>query len=99
MVIKKNVLGQVLYNAGWFADIGTIGLEGMDTGLMLDEIQISCYDTNDEEEEFQQKFRVGTLLDITTTVEIKLSSKTDRDLDELDRANDEIQRRFELGEI
>jgi hypothetical protein len=99
MVNTQQVLGQVQYNDGEVAEIQTWGLDGMHTGLPLERIQQERDDTDDEAEDFQHKVRVGALLDITTTVEIKPSSKTDHDLDELDRANDEIQRRFELGEI
>ncbi len=99
MVTTKTVLGEVQYNDGEFAEVETYGVDGIETGLILETIQIHRSDTNDGTKKFQRKFRVGTLLDITTTVEIKPTSKTAHDLDELNHAADEVQRRFELGEI
>ena len=99
LTIRKRAEGQVQCNKGDFAEIVTHGISGIDTGLILDTIQISRFDTNDEPEEFQRKFRVGALLKITTTVDVRSTSKTARQWKELSDACDEVQRRFELGEI
>jgi hypothetical protein len=96
MVNTRKVMGEVVYNNGEFAEIETFGVDGIETGLILETIQISRDDTNDGTKEFRRKFRVGVLLDITTTVEIKPTSKTPRDLEELSDAADEVQRGFEL---
>jgi hypothetical protein len=99
VVTTKTVLGEVQYNDGEFAEVETQGVDGIETGLILETIQVRRSDTNDGAMEFKRKFRVGTLLDVTTTVEVRPTSKTARDLDELNHAADEVQRRFELGEI
>jgi hypothetical protein len=99
LTIRKRVEGQVQCNQGDFAEIVTHGISGIDTGLIVETIQISRYDTSDGTKEFRRKFRVGTLLDIMTTVDFRSTSRSARDWKELSDAADEVQRRFELGEI
>jgi hypothetical protein len=94
MLKTKKVLGEVSFNNGDFCEIDTYGLEGIDTGLMLESIQLARHDTGDGVKKFRQRFRIGTLLDITTITTITVSSKTERDLKELGRACDEVQKSF-----
>ena len=92
--IRKRVEGEVQYNDGYFAEIETYGIYGIETGLILDRIQVDCCATNDEPEEFRRKFRVGALVKITTTVEIRSTSRTARDWKKLSDACDKAQRKF-----
>jgi hypothetical protein len=71
MVIRKRVEGEVLYNNGDFAEVATIGIEGIEKDLWLDTIQIDCSQTEDTPEEFQHRFPVGMRLCILTITEIK----------------------------
>ena len=59
MFTSKRVEGQVEYNNGEFAEVVTIGIEGIEKGLWLDTIQISSCDTNDTAEQFLDRFPVG----------------------------------------
>lgn len=63
---------EVLYNDGDVAEIRTIGIDGIERGLLLDTVQIHRGDTEDAPEEFQQTFKIGTQLYISTTVEIAI---------------------------
>lgn len=75
MLIRKKVEGEVQYNDGEFAEVLTSGVEGSDDeGIQLETIQFHRDDTDDTREEFQQRFRVGMWLDISTTVEVVESS-------------------------
>jgi hypothetical protein len=44
---RREVRGEVLYNDGNFAEIQTIGTEGIERGLLLDTVQIHRSDTDD----------------------------------------------------
>ena len=70
MVVRERVEGQVQYNDGEFAEIQTIGIEGIEKDLWLDTIQIHCRDTGNTPEEFQRRFPVGMRLGVLTTTEI-----------------------------
>jgi hypothetical protein len=70
MLTSKRVEGQVEYNDGEFAEIQTIGIEGIEKDLWLDTIQIHRDDTDNTPEEFQRRFPVGMRLGILTTTEI-----------------------------
>ena len=76
MFTSKRVEGQVEYNNGEFAEVVTIGIEGIEKGLCLDTIQISSCDTNDTAEQFLDRCPVGASLCIQTTIEI--TEKRDR---------------------
>jgi hypothetical protein len=70
MFISKRVEGRVEYNNGEFAEVATIGVEGIEKGLWLDSIQISSCDTEETAEQFRDRFPVGARLCIQTTTEI-----------------------------
>lgn len=74
MLTSKRVEGQVQYNNGAFAEVATHGIEGIETGLALEAIQIHHEDTENTPEEFQRRFPVGTTLSILTTTEITTKS-------------------------
>src|SRR3954470_306639 len=70
MVMRKRVEGRVDYNDGEFAEVQTVGIEGIEQDLLLETIQIHADDTNDTPDEFRRRFPVGIWLDILTTTEI-----------------------------
>jgi hypothetical protein len=70
MVVRKKVEGRVDFNDGEFAEVQTVGIEGIELNLLLETIQIHREDTNDTPDEFQRRFPVGMWLDILTTTEI-----------------------------
>jgi hypothetical protein len=72
MTTRKEVRGEVLYNDGDFAEIQTIGAEGIARDLLFDTVQIHRSDTDDAVAEFQRRFRVGTRLHISTTIEARI---------------------------
>ena len=76
MLTRKRVEREVDYNNGWFAEVLTYGIEGIEKDLLLDTIQLHIEDTADTEEEFQQRFPVGTTLCILTTTEITVLGRT-----------------------
>jgi hypothetical protein len=80
MVITKEVEGVVDYNDGEFAEVKTIGIEGIDEGLWLGTMQIHRPNTEDTPEEFRQRYPVGMLLEIVTTTEITPLSDSSDDL-------------------
>jgi hypothetical protein len=70
MLTRKRVEGEVEYNDGEFAEIQTIGVEGIEKNLCLETIQIHRCDTENTPEEFQRRFPVGMRLGVMTTTEI-----------------------------
>jgi len=77
MSIHKKLQGQVEYNDGEFAEVQTVGMEGIEKNLLLDTIQIDRSDTNDSTEEFQKRFPIGMSLSILKTTEIAAQSISD----------------------
>lgn len=71
MVIRQRVEGEVEYNDGEIAEVQTFGIEGIDTDLLLETIQIHREDTNNTPEQFQSGFPVGTQLSIVMITEIE----------------------------
>ena len=71
MVVSKKLQGEVDYNDGEFAEVKTIGIEGIEEGLWLGTMQIHRPNTEDTSEEFQQRYPVGMLLQIVMTTEIR----------------------------
>ena len=59
MVTSKRVGGEVEYNDGEFAEVQTFGIEGIETDLLLETIQIHREDTEDTPEGFQSRFPIG----------------------------------------
>ena len=70
MIVRKQVEGAVQYNNGEFAEVDTIGIEGLEKDLLLETIQVHRCDTEDTSEEFQRRFPVDVRLDILTITEI-----------------------------
>jgi len=70
MLASKRVEGEVEYNNGEFAEVQTIGIEGIEKDLLSETTQIHRCDTEDTPEEFQQRFPVGMRLNILTITEI-----------------------------
>ena len=70
MLTSKRVEGRVEYNDGEFAEIQTIGIEGIEKNLLLETTQIHRSDTQNTPDEFQRRFPVGMRLGIVTTTEI-----------------------------
>ena len=66
---KKRVFGRVKFNEGWYAEIETFGIEGVEKNILLDTIQVDREEMT--EEQFRQEFRVGSILDITTSTEVR----------------------------
>lgn len=95
VTITKETLGKVEFNDGEFAEIEKIGVEGIEACLLLDRIQIDRSDTSYSRRKFRRIFPAGTLLDVSTTIEVKPTSRTARDLEELERLSEEEQRKFE----
>jgi hypothetical protein len=77
MIVTKKVEGEVDYNDGQFAEGKTIGIEGIEKDLWLGTFQIHRENTEDTADEFQQRFAVGTRLNIVTTTEITTYSEAD----------------------
>jgi len=75
MLTTKRVEGRVEYNDGEFAEVQTIGIEGIEENLLLETIQIHRRDAQNSPEEFQRRFPVGTRLGILTTTEITVPDR------------------------
>jgi hypothetical protein len=69
MLTSRRVEGKVEYNDGEFAEVRTIGVEGIEDGLLLETIQIHRCDTGDMPEDFQRRLPAGTRLSIVTNTE------------------------------
>jgi hypothetical protein len=67
IVSEKRVHGEVECNDGEFAEIQTVGIEGVEKNLLLETVQAHRDDTSYSCEQFQDKLSVGTWLDICTT--------------------------------
>jgi len=70
-VNKKRVFGKVEFNDGWFAEIQTFGIEGVEKNILLDIIQVHPEEMTLSEQQFRQEFGVGSMLDITTITELR----------------------------
>lgn len=86
---------QVVFNNGQFAEIETYGIEGIETGLFLDTIQVDRGEAASDTRNFKRNFRRGTCLEITTTTEISRIHKSAEDWKKLNEACEEEQRKFE----
>ena len=78
MVTSKRVGGEVEYNDGEFAEVQTFGIEGIETDLLLETIQIHREDTEDTPEGFQSRFPIGMMLTILTTTKIEVGASYSR---------------------
>jgi hypothetical protein len=89
IVFRKRVQGEVEFNDGEFAEIQTVGIEGIEKDLLLQTIQVHRGDTAYSCEQFERKVPVGSWLTICTTIEVtKLDSDTDLDTDDYDQDQD-----------
>jgi hypothetical protein len=80
IISQTRVRGEVEYNDGEFAEIQTVGIEGIEKDLLLETIQVHREDTTYSHEQFQHILPVGSWLDICTTIEVStLESDTDGD--------------------
>ena len=79
VIVTKRVEGEVEFNDGEFAEVQTYGIEGIEKDLLLKTVQIHRENTDDTSDDFQKRFPVGTVLEITTTTEltIKLEAAVD----------------------
>jgi len=80
MVIRKKVKGVVEFNDGDFAEVQTVGIEGIEKNLLLWKIQLHRENTNDSRPEFQHSFAVDTWVDIWSTIEVR-SQRASRNQD------------------
>jgi hypothetical protein len=70
MVSCKRVEGEVQNNDGEFAEIQTIGMDGIEKNLLVETIQIHRCDTTNTPEEFQRRFPMGLRLCILMSIAI-----------------------------
>jgi len=91
MVITKEVEGVVDSNDGEFAEINTIGIEGIEDGLWLGTMQIRRVNMEDTWEDFLQRLPVGMRLRIVTTTEIKPISQSPADLNDWPSETGQVQ--------
>jgi hypothetical protein len=95
LICRKQVNGEVELNDGEFADIQTVGIEGIEKDLLLQTIQVHRGDTGYSCEQFQEELPVGSWLKICTTIEMtRLDSDTD-DFDQGGKATGEGQFRLQ----
>jgi hypothetical protein len=94
VTIQKRVEGQVVFNNGQFAEIETYGIDGIETGLFLDTIQVDRGATASDMRNFKRTFRRGTCLEISTTLEISRIHRSGRDWKKLREACEEEQQQF-----
>jgi hypothetical protein len=86
LVSRKHVHGEVEFNDGEFAEIQTVGIDGIEKDLLLQTIQVHRDDSNYSCEQFQHELPVGSWLTICTTIEVtRLDSDTDVDIDDCDQ--------------
>jgi len=78
MIIAKKVEGEVDFNDGEFAEVKTIGIEGIEKDLWLDTFQIHREDTDDTPDQFRRRFSIGMRLDIVSTTSARSRPIRDR---------------------
>jgi hypothetical protein len=91
MIFRKAVEGEVDYNDGEFAEVKTIGIEGIEKDLWLGTIQIHREDTQDTQEQFRQRFPIGMSIEIVTRTEITPIITVDEGLNEVKCLTKEFQ--------
>ena len=64
IVSQTRVHGEVEYNDGDFAEIQTVGIEGMEKDLLLETIQVHRNDASYTCDPFKDKLPVGSWLDV-----------------------------------
>jgi hypothetical protein len=86
MRTSKRVEGQVEYNDGEFAEVQTVGIEGIEKNLFLETIQIHRGDAQNTPEEFRRRFPVGLMLSILTTTEITVPDRQSENNDPMQKS-------------
>lgn len=66
------------YNDGAFAEVQTLGVEGIENDILLATIQINRCEVGDAPEEFRRSFQVGMWLEIFATTEIRVLGEDNR---------------------
>jgi hypothetical protein len=62
--------GQVTYNDGQFAEVQLIGMEGLESGLLLETIQLHREETDKSTADFLRELPCGTRLHVSITTEV-----------------------------
>jgi hypothetical protein len=70
MIIRKKVKGHIEHNDGEYAEIQTVGIIGYEKDLLLGTIQVHRGDTDHSCAEFQDKLRIGSWVNICTSIEV-----------------------------
>jgi hypothetical protein len=70
VISHRQVHGEVECNDGEFAEIQTVGIDDIEKDLLTERIQIHREDTKYSSAEFEEEFSVGSLLEISTTIEV-----------------------------
>jgi hypothetical protein len=83
VIVTKRVEGEVQFNDGEFAEVQTYGIEGIEKDLLLKNVHIHREDTVNTNDEFQKRFSVGTVLQITTTTEFTIKLEPGLDWQDL----------------
>jgi urease beta subunit len=83
VIVTKRVEGEVQFNDGEFAEVQTYGIEGIEKDLLLKTVHIHLEDTDNTSDEFQKRFSVGTVLEITTTTEFTIKLEPGLDWQDL----------------
>jgi hypothetical protein len=91
VVSQERVHGQIEFNDGEFAEIQTVGIDGLEKDLLLGTIQVHREDTSYSCEQFQDKLPVGSWLDICTTIEVTRLESDTEGLDEGGQGTNERQ--------
>jgi len=91
MTMTKKVEGEVDYNDGEFAELKTIGIEGIENGLWLGTMTIQRDTTEETVEAFLQRYPVGMRLEIVTTTEIRPIGQSPDGLNEWPCETGEVQ--------
>ena len=62
--------GQVTYNDGEFAEVQLIAMEGLESGLLLETIQLHREETDKSTADFLRELACGTRLHVSITTEV-----------------------------
>jgi hypothetical protein len=94
IISQKRVQGKVECNDGEFAEIQTVGIEGIEKDLLLETIQKHRDDRLYSRAQFQGKLLVGSWLEICTTIEVTTLKSEGNDVDEDDQGTNRHQVRL-----
>ena len=76
MTVTRRFQGEADYNDGKFAEVKTIGIEGLEEGLWLGTMQIHRAQTECTADEFRERYPVGMLMQVVMTTEIRPGSQS-----------------------